>query len=120
NTLVTVTYNSVAEVENDENYFDTTSATVTIKKNGIYQIDASVLWAANLSGYRRLFVYRNGAQIAGASAVPTGYAHFMSTTWVGRLAEDDEIVVRVHQTSGGSLAILAHPATRRSIRFIGN
>src|SRR5690606_17240841 len=91
-TLVIVTYDSVAEVEDDENFFDTTGTVVTIRRDGIYQIDASVFWSANTSGYRRLFVYHNNEQAAGASAVPQpALAHFMSTTWVGRLAEGDEI-----------------------------
>lgn len=79
---------------------------VYIRLAGVYLITANVVWAGNKTGFRLLYLARNGANIALDRLLPLdGADTSQQITTQRKLSVGDYITAYVHQTSGGNLNI---------------
>lgn len=87
----------------------TNTGRLTCNTAGKYVITASVAWASNSTGFRQIGIYLNNStflalQSADANATAIMY---QSVTTVYDLSASDYVELRVLQTSGGPLNIVA-------------
>ena len=87
---------------------------LTCKTTGYYHVGANIMFAEHATGYRALLIYQNslaaGSFVANEwlSAV-SGSETALNVSTVVYMLVDDWIEVRVRQTSGGNLNLLALP-----------
>lgn len=88
----------------------TNNSRLTAKVAGKYRISANISFAANATGYRRVFLRINAGDLIAATSAPANSVS-MDTYLVCAcdydLAVNDYIEVRVEQNSGGNLNVVA-------------
>jgi hypothetical protein len=82
---------------------NTSRLTVPTGKDGYWGISATALWGSSTSGYRQMFIYKNGSAVA-VSSNPAGAGDFGLSLWNGvlALAAADYIEIYALQNSGGT------------------
>ena len=109
NTLLT--FNS-ERWDTDAMHSTTTNASrLTCKTAGVYTITGHVRWPANTTGNRTLEIVRNGSSIiarVNQDGMTTSLSMAISTQYA--LVVNDYVELRVTQTSGAALDILASSA----------
>lgn len=125
-TLTTATQTNVlfdTETFDVGNMHSTTvnSERLTITTPGLYLFQASVSFAANATGYRRItLTNQGGGAIASEARVAFGtFNSEMTIVGVDRMAAGNYAYPQVAQTSGGNLATVAGGYTAFSAFWIG-
>ena len=93
--------------------FTATSDTITIQTEGVYQVSASILFAANNTGARIINIYKNPTSVSDFAAVLTSewtnatqtYSTVMSASGISSFTAGQTVKIGVFQTSGGALNI---------------
>lgn len=93
-------------VINDNIKMQTSAAIFNAPMAGVYRVTVDAYWAASATGYRRLDILKNGAQVPGGTSIAaaaTGIetAHCISTELY--LLPSDTVRAEATQTSGGPL-----------------
>ena len=95
------------------------AGTFTIATTGLYLVTASVNYVANATGYRGLYIKKNGTGIrqmrTGAVASVTTA---LSASSVVSCAATDTITINAQQTSGGNLDTVGTSAMWTSVEII--
>ncbi|MGM7724371.1 heparin lyase I family protein [Metabacillus sp. Hm71] len=96
------------DIDSDGMHVNTTtdSARMTIKKAGIYRLEASINWAGVNAGIREVLIYKNGAALERTTMTVNQSSNVtaqVSATDVANVG--DYYTIRVRQTSGGNLDI---------------
>jgi hypothetical protein len=111
-TFTNVSFSS--ETYDTEGMFDPTAPDrITIRTPGIYQVTGAVRWDPNAAGARAVGIVPNTSNIAflaadtrdAASAGTTVPATRQNVSTVTRLTADTVVVLKVSQSSGGSLEV---------------
>jgi hypothetical protein len=93
--------------------FTATSDTITIQTAGVYQVSASILFAANNTGARIMNIYKNPTSVSDFAAVFASqwtnatqtYSTVMSASGIASFTAGQTLKIAVFQTSGGPLNI---------------
>lgn len=81
---------------------------LTVPTTGWYVIAGSCRWAANNSGGRRIYIFKNGATYIAGSATPSAASMndvYTSVSVVAYLLAGEYVELQLNQNSGGSLAL---------------
>ena len=96
----------------DTNTFHSTSSntsriTIPSSYGGYYKVYCTVNFAANSTGQRQLFLYKNGTMISGFMQPPasTGGLYYLSLSTSVSLVATDYLEIKVYQNSTGSLGM---------------
>ena len=96
----------------DTNTFHSTSTntsriTIPSSYGGYYKVYCTVNFAANSTGQRQLFLYKNGTMISGFMQPPasTGGLYYLSLSTSVNLVATDYLEIKVYQNSTGSLGM---------------
>ena len=96
----------------DTNTFHSTSSntsriTIPTSYGGYYKVYCTVNFAANSTGQRQLFLYKNGTMISGFMQPPasTGGLYYLSLSTSVSLVATDYLEIKVYQNSTGSLGM---------------
>lgn len=89
--------------------FSAPSSSVAVQEDGVYQIHATIPWAANATGSRVVRILINGVNKAEVSAQPVSGAQpsVVSISYLEQMTASQAITLEVFQTSGGNLNISA-------------
>ena len=87
--------------------FNSGSSTFTAPMSGIYEVSATINWAANATNGRELRVYNNGSLFAelAYSGTPGSFQFCQTGTATKFLNAGDTLAIEVFQNSGGALAL---------------
>jgi hypothetical protein len=110
-TTTSITFDS--EVFDTDGFHSTSSntdrLTVPAGKGGKYLINAQISWAGNATGVRELRLHKFLPSESNANIVtnnpPDASTFTQQLTWIQDLSAGDYVVVKVEQTSGGSLNV---------------
>jgi hypothetical protein len=79
---------------------------ITIRTTGIYHIGAQAIFASNATGYRTVSIRKNGViQVQHQVAPISGISHYITTFASLSLAANDYVEMSAYQTSGGALDV---------------
>jgi hypothetical protein len=113
-TIATATWTAItfdSERYDTDSIHSTVSNTsrLTCQTDGKYIISGNVAWVAQATGDRRLEIYLNGSTTIAREGgnVPGGSAFVQSITTIYNLSATDYVELRVLQTTGGNLNVLA-------------
>ncbi len=85
---------------------------LTIKTAGIYYVYASINWASNTTGKRRILLQLEaGGTTFGANYGNSDGLNYQTVIAIINLAVNDELRCTVYQSSGGDLALKANAGT---------
>lgn len=91
-------------------------ARLTITENGIYQINANVVWSANPTGLRALVLTKNGASVLAASSEAIAQSNTdVSLSDVLSLEQGDFLEIFAVQNSGAELTTANVAASKFSL-----
>lgn len=111
--IVTATPTEVVfdtEVFDNDTMFSGPSGTITIKTAGQYYVSAYVGIESNSTGYRRLFLYKNGSSlIIDERNAVTGDATHMTISGPYNFAVNDTLQLYVEQSSGANRSTVGTP-----------
>jgi hypothetical protein len=106
-TLTSVPFN--AALYDSNSMLDGTNPTrILIKKDGVYDITAGVVWQSNTVGYRQLEIRKNASEIVGrCNAVPISGNMYQQVSGSYKFASGDYVELYVTQTSDSVLSLFA-------------
>lgn len=124
NTTTSVTFNT-ENFDTDgfhDNASNTSRFTVPTGKGGYYLVNGSITFAANATGARAVYVYKNGA-IANYTVQTGAIASIFSIinfNFTIKLVATDYVEIFVYQSSGGSLDVESGASyTTAAVNFLG-
>lgn len=88
---------------NDQHSTVTNTDRIVCVQDGAYLVSASMSWAVNATGYRKMVVQRNGINNDAGSTISAADDSGQSLTFPMRLVAGDYYKLLVTQTSGGAL-----------------
>lgn len=116
-TTATVTLVTWATPTINRGGFTVSSNVVTVPYTGLYNVNASVYWAASSAGSRLTKIMKNGADYTRDAIAPSALASTVPSAVQMYLTAGDTISVEAYQSSGGTLAAQAD-LTRLEIRYV--
>jgi hypothetical protein len=92
---------------------------MTCKKDGVYSLRTTVVFAAHATGYRGIALRVNAGSYYGQISVPSigSVPMDISTGWDIALSVGDYVEVVIIQTSGGALNVGSNNATTGAITY---
>jgi hypothetical protein len=112
NTVTTMSWQSEQFDIGDDNWSVGSPTRLTAQRDGVYKIDAGLVWANNTTGRRQLQVLFNGTTIIallefGIETVSGICYPNLSTVY--QMSTSDFVELRVFQNSGGALNVSTSP-----------
>jgi hypothetical protein len=99
---------ATVEVDTDKMFDTSSSAKLTVKRNGLWLVGAHVLWENNGTGRRDLHLSVDGTVVVSERVdAATGLGNAQSVSTLLSLSADNVLTVSVRQSSGGALAVVA-------------